>query len=264
MSAGLTLERHDRVALLEFNRPEKRNSLTNEVLRELVGHLNELDADAEIRAVVITGTGGIFASGADLRDLMVLSPSEVLYGERPRNWDSIRRTRKPLIAAVSGMCLGGGCELALMCDIVVASQTARFGLPETGLGLIPGAGGTQRLVRAIGKAKAMEVVLAGRLLTAAEAESAGLVARVSNADEAVSDALEVGKKIALRSPTAVALAKEAVRASFETSLEAGLELERKSFAVAFGSPDAYEGIAAFLEKRDPVWTTAETDAALPD
>lgn len=221
------------------------------MLAALADQLSGFDTASDVRAVVIAGSDKVFASGADLRDLAAADSNRL--AERARLWDRIRRTQTPLVAAVSGFCLGGGCELALICDIVVASESARFGLPETKLGLIPGAGGTQRLTRAIGKAKTMEVVLAGRLLSAAEAEAAGLVARVAAPDGWLEDALAIAHEIAARSPVAIRLAKDAVNQSFETPLEAGLTTERERFATAFASEDAREGIAAFLEKREPTW-----------
>ena len=223
------------------------------MLGALASALEEADADGGVSAVVVAGSDKVFASGADIRDLAATQTVELYFGARFRLWDRIRRRRTPVVAAVSGFCLGGGCELALMSDIVVASETARFGLPETQLGLIPGAGGTQRLVRVIGKAKAMDVILAGRLLSAAEADAAGLVARVAHAEAWLEQALELAAAVAARAPVAIRLAKEAVDAAFETSLEAGLASERKAFTVAFGSEDAREGLTAFLEKRDPTW-----------
>lgn len=250
----VTFDRIDHVVEIRINRPQSRNSLSNEVLAELARVLADVDGDDGVRAAVIAGNEKVFASGADLRDLAQSSATELYFGARFRMWDEIRRVRTPLIAAVSGFCLGGGLELAMMCDIVVAAEEARFGLPETGLGLIPGAGGTQRLARSIGKPKAMEVILAGRLLTASEAEAAGLVARVTRSDGWLDEATRIAKEIARRSPVAVRLAKESVNRSFDTGLEAGLDVERKAFAIAFGAADAQEGIAAFLEKREPRWT----------
>ena len=254
LPAGLVSSARDGVAHLTLDRPQHRNALSTDILAGLASELARLDADPDIRAIVLAGSPDIFASGADLRDLQALDAVDVYFGERLQFWSAIRGIRTPRVAAVSGLCLGGGCELALTCDIVVASITARFGFPETKLGLIPGAGGTQLLARAIGRPKALEVVLAGRLLTATEAEATGLVSRVVPADEWLSEAERIASEIAARSRTAVALAREAVNASFETSLMAGLELERKAFAIAFASDDAREGIAAFLEKRTPVWS----------
>jgi enoyl-CoA hydratase len=250
---GVTSERRDGVLLIRLHRPESRNSLSNEVLEELARILAEADVDDVTRAAVIAGSEKVFASGADLRDIAQHEATELYFGGRFRSWDGIRRTRIPLVAAVSGFCLGGGMELAMMCDVIVAAEGARFGLPETSLGLIPGAGGTQRLARAIGKAKTMEVILAGRLLTARDAEAAGLVARVTTPDDWLDEGLRVAQEIAKRSPVAVRLAKEAVNRSFDAGLESGLDVERKAFTVAFGAADAREGIAAFLEKREPRW-----------
>jgi enoyl-CoA hydratase len=247
------IERHDAVAVARLDRPQQRNALSNEVLELLASSLRELDRDPAVRCLVVAGSEKVFASGADLRALAGQDAVDLYFGRRFELWDELRRLRTPTVAAVSGLCLGGGCELALLCDIVVASETARFGLPETALGLIPGAGGTQRLTRAIGKAKAMDVVLSGRLLSAAEAEQAGLVARVVAAAEWPDAALELAAAIATRAPVAQLLAREAVEQAFEASLEAGLGLERRAFAQAFASADAREGIDAFLAKRDPVW-----------
>jgi enoyl-CoA hydratase len=252
----LAYERHGRVALLRLQRPETRNALSNELLEELVRRLAEVDADPELRCAVIAGSDRVFASGADVRALAAQQPSEVYFGRRFELWDAIRRARTPLVAAVSGYCLGGGFELALTCDLLVAAESARFGLPETSLGLIPGAGGTQRLTRALGKAKAMDVILSGRLLSAPEAEAGGLVSRVVGEDW-LEQALAVAAAVAERAPLAQLLAKRAVGEAFEGSLESGLAQERAAFVVAFGSPDADEGIAAFLEKRRPAWLDAE-------
>lgn len=250
---GLLVERDGPVLVIRLDLPATRNALSNEVLCNLADLVGTADESGETRAVVIAGSDEVFASGADLRELVGREPTELYFGSRFRAWDRIWRTRTPLVAAVSGYCLGGGLELAMICDIVVAAEGARFGLPETSLGLIPGAGGTQRLVRAIGKAKAMDVILAGRLLTAAEAEAAGVVARVTSADDWLAEARGIALEIARRSPVAVRLAKEAVGTAFYTGLEAGLDVEKKAFTVAFGSADAREGISAFLEKRDPGW-----------
>jgi enoyl-CoA hydratase len=246
--SAVTVEIADAVGLISLDDPATRNALSNEVLGEVGAALGAFDADPGVRCAVIAGSERVFASGADLRALAALDA--VSYGrERAPLWEPIRRAQLPIVAAVSGHCLGGGCELALACDIVIASASARFGFPETSLGLIPGAGGTQRLVRAVGKATAMEMILAGRLLSAAEAHGAGLIARVVAAEDTLEEACAVAHTIAARSPTAIALAKRAVNAAFETPLEAGLGLERTAFAVALDSPEAREGIAAFLERR---------------
>ena len=250
---GLLVEPRGAICLIRIDRPESRNSLSTELLVDLGRTLSELSADRSVRAVVLAGNEKVFASGANIRNLADATATQLYFGERFRAWDAIRRAEVPLVAAVSGYCLGGGLELALLCDVIVSSDDARFGLPETGLGLIPGAGGTQRLVRTIGKSKAMEMVLSGRLLSAAEADAAGLVSRVVREGRWLDEAVAVAEVIAERSPVAVRLAKEAVAASFETTLEAGLDVERKAFAIAFASADAREGISAFLEKRKPCW-----------
>jgi enoyl-CoA hydratase len=249
----LGFERRGRVALLRLQRPEARNALSNELLEQLAARLAEVDADPGLRCAVIAGSDRVFASGADVRALAAQEPSEVYFGRRFQLWDLLRRTETPLVAAVSGFCLGGGFELALSCDLLVASETARFGLPETGLGLIPGAGGTQRLTRALGKARTMDVVLSGRLLDAAEAEAAGIVSRRAGAEGWLEAALELAAEVAARAPLAQRLAKRAVGAAFEGSLETGLAQERAAFTIAFASPEAKEGISAFLEKRQPAW-----------
>jgi enoyl-CoA hydratase len=249
----VVLDRSGAVGTVTIANTEQRNALSDTVLAQLVNVLSSLDSDADVRAIVIAGSDKVFASGADVRALQARGPQEVYDGDRARHWDALRRIRTPTVAAVSGMCLGGGCELAMMADIVIASETARFGLPETRLGLIPGAGGTQMLPRAIGKAKAMDMVLTGRLLDAAEAERAGLVSRVVAADAWREAAAEVAATIAARPAVAQRLAKESLLAAFETGLQAGIGAERRAFAMAFASTDAREGMAAFVEKREPSW-----------
>jgi enoyl-CoA hydratase len=239
----------DAVGTIRLDDPDTRNALSNETLREIAEAFVAFDAAADVRAVVIAGTDRVFASGADLKALATLDTIDYYFGQRARLWDEIRSVRVPVVAAVSGFCLGAGCELALMSDIVVASESAQFGLPETKLGLIPGAGGTQRLVRAIGKANTMDVVLAGRLLSAREAQVAGLVARVVGPERWLDEAAEVAREIAARSSVATRLAKNAVNTAFESPLEAGLEAERKAFAIALGSEEARRAIAAFLDRR---------------
>jgi enoyl-CoA hydratase len=241
------------IATVELRRPEHRNALSNELLEGLADALTRLDARDDVRCIVVQGSDDVFAAGADLRALQDATGVGLYLGARFRAWGAIRRVRTPTLSAVSGYCLGGGCELAIGCDVVVAAERARFGLPETALGLIPAAGGTQRLPRMIGRARAMDVILSGRLLTAHEAEAAGLISRVV-ADEGWREAAQaVAQRIADRAPFAQILAKEAVDAASDVPLEAGLELERKAFALAFSSAEAQEGIAAFLEKRTPSW-----------
>lgn len=250
---GIRVDRGDAVATVTIDRPEQRNALSDPVLEALLGALQALDADPGCRCIVLAGSDKVFASGADIRALLERRAMEIYDGDRAQRWEALRRIRTPLVAAVSGFCLGAGCELALVADLAIASETARFGLPETRLGLIPGAGGTQMLPRAIAKAKAMDMILTGRLLGAEEAERAGLIARVTPAGAWLSTAQEAASEIAGRPAVAQRLAKEVVQAAFETPLRAGIEGERRAFAMAFASDDAHEGLTAFVEKRDPAW-----------
>ncbi len=245
------VERDELIAVVRLNRPERMNALSNQLLAELVGVLEALDSDEAIRAIVLTGDERAFAAGADIEELRATKPLDLYFGARLERWEAIRKIRTPIVAAVSGYCLGGGCELAMACDLIVASETAQFGQPEVNLGLIPGAGGTQRLPRAIGKAKAMDVILTGRFLDAREAEQAGLVARVAPKEAWLEEAKRAARQIAEKGPVAVRLAKEAVNRAFDTTLEVGLDLERKAFNVVLSTEDAREGLAAFLEKRKP-------------
>jgi enoyl-CoA hydratase len=245
------IEREEPVAVVRLNRPEQRNALSSQLMGELVGALENLDADETIRCIVLTGDEKAFAAGADIRELSDATHFELYFGGRIDKWDAIRKIRTPIVAAVSGYCLGGGCELAMACDLIIASETAQFGQPETNLAVLPGAGGTQRLTRAIGKSKAMDVILSGRFLSAQEAEQAGLVARVVPQETWLEEAKGVATAIAEKSPVGVRLAKEAVNQAFETSLASGLDAERKAFHLALSSEDAQEGLRAFLEKRKP-------------
>jgi enoyl-CoA hydratase len=245
------VEREPPVGIVLLNRPEALNALNDEVMGALVDALAELDADDGIRCIVLGGSERAFAAGADIGQMAEASAMEMYEARRIDRWDAIRRVRTPLVAAVSGFCLGGGCELALACDLIVASETAQFGQPETGLGIIPGAGGTQRLTRAVGKAKAMDVILSGRFLTAEEAERAGLVARVVAKEAWLEEAKSVARAIASKGPVAQRLAKESVNRAFESTLETGLDYERKLLYLAFASEDAREGLTAFTEKRKP-------------
>ena len=243
--------RDDRIAVVLLNRPQQLNALSDELMEELVSTLQELDRDDEILAIVVGGNERAFAAGADIQELAQTSAIELYYQRRIERWDAIRALWTPLVAAVSGFCLGGGCELALACDLIVASETAQFGQPETGLGIIPGAGGTQRLTRAVGKALAMDVILSGRRLNAYEARDAGLVARVVTREAWLEEAKRVARTIAEKGPVATRLAKESVDRAFETPLTAGLEAERRALYLAFASEDAREGLTAFTEKRAP-------------
>ena len=245
------IERDEPVAVVRLNRPEQLNALSNQLMGELVGALENLDADEAIHCIVLAGDECAFAAGADISELRDTPTLDLYFGARLEKWDAIRKVRTPLIAAVSGYCLGGGCELAMACDLIVASETAQFGQPETGVGVMPGAGGTQRLTRAVGKAKAMDVILSGRFLDAWEAERAGLVARVVAKDAWLEEAKRVAHTIASKAPVGQRLAKEAVNRAFETTLEAGLDVERKLFHLAHSTEDAKEGLTAFGEKREP-------------
>ena len=245
------VEREAPIAVVLLNRPEALNALNDEVMGELVDALVALDDDEEIRCIVLGGSERAFAAGADIGQMAEASAMQMYEARRIDRWDAIRRVRTPLVAAVSGFCLGGGNELAMACDLIVASETAQFGQPETGLGIIPGAGGTQRLTRAIGKAKAMDVILSGRFLTAEEAERAGLVARVVAKEAWLEEAKAVARAIASKGPVAQRLAKESVNRAYESTLETGLDYERKALYLAFASDDAREGLTAFTEKRKP-------------
>ena len=243
------------VALLTLDRPSQLNALNDALLQRLATALERLDADPDCRCIVITGAGDrAFAAGADIKELIDQTPESLVAEGTFEVWDRIRRIRKPIIAAVRGYALGGGCELAMACDMIVAGDDAQFGQPEIKIGVIPGAGGTQRLTRAIGKARAMELILTGRSIDAREADALGLVTSVVPAEATVAAALALAGRIAAMPPLAVVAAKEAVRAAFEGSLTAGLESERRLFFGLFGSEDQREGMAAFVEKRTPRWS----------
>jgi enoyl-CoA hydratase len=248
---SVAIERDEQIAVVRLNRPEQLNALSSELMRELVGALENLESDEAIHCIVLAGDERAFAAGADISELRDTATMDLYFGARLDLWDAIRSVRTPLVAAVSGYCLGGGCELAMSCDLIIASETARFGQPETGLGVMPGAGGTQLLARSIGKAKTMDVVLSGRFLDANEAERAGLVARVVAREVWLEESKRVAREIAAKAPLAQRLAKEAVNRAYETTLAAGLDVERKLFHLAHSTEDAKEGLAAFGEKRDP-------------
>lgn len=242
----------EKVATITLNRPEALNALNSALLAELAAALGVLDADPEVRAIILTGSAKAFAAGADVREMSEKGFAgiyeEELFGA---SFEAIGRCRKPIIAAVAGFCLGGGCELAMACDFILAADTAKFGQPEINLGIIPGLGGTQRLARLIGRSKAMELVLTGRLIGAEEAERAGLAARVVPAADLLAEAAKVAGAIAAKSPVAVRAAKEAVLRSEETALREGVLFERRLFQALFATEDQKEGMAAFLEKRPP-------------
>jgi enoyl-CoA hydratase len=243
-----------RVALLRFNRPKQLNALNGEVMDALCSALEALDRDEAIRAIVVTGSDRAFAAGADIGEMATASPIDMLRTNRIAQWDRVRRIGKPVIAAVAGWCLGGGCELAMALDLIIAAESARFGQPEINIGVIPGAGGTQRLTRAVGKSAAMEMILTGEPIDAREAYRLGLVARVVPNELVIEDALALAAKIATKSPLALRLAKEAVNAAYEMSLTDALAHERRLFYLLFASEDQKEGMAAFLEKRAPDFT----------
>ncbi len=239
------------IAILRLNRPKELNALNLELMQELKQNLIEIDSDDAIRVIIITGNEKAFAAGADIKQMSGKSAIDMLNVDQFSTWDQIRKTKKPIIAAVSGFALGGGCELSMLCDMIIASETAKFGQPEIKIGVMPGAGGTQRLTRAIGKAKAMELVLTGRFLGAEEAQSYGLVNKVVPVEMYMEEAIELATEIAKMSPVAVKLAKESVNRAFETHLDEGLHFERKNFYLTFASEDQTEGMQAFIEKRKP-------------
>jgi enoyl-CoA hydratase len=245
----ILLERKGRVALITLNRPKALNALNSQVLADITAALDELEPDEGIGAVVLTGSEKAFAAGADIKEMSSKTYMDMFLADQFAGWDRFTAFRKPIIAAVAGFALGGGCELAMMCDILLAADTAKFGQPEIKLGIIPGMGGSQRLTRAVGKAKAMDLVLTGRTMNAEEAERAGLVARIVPAAELLSTALEVAETIASLSLPSVLIAKEAVNRSYETTLSEGLRFERRVFHSLFATEDQSEGMAAFVEKR---------------
>jgi enoyl-CoA hydratase len=246
----IIVEIQDGVGLIRLNRPKVLNALNHTLLGELMDALEELDGNERVGCIVITGNERAFAAGADIAEMAERTPVDVLRGNRFAQWARMRAVSKPIIAAVSGYALGSGCELAMACDMIVASETARFGQPEINLGIIPGAGGTQRLTRAVGKALAMEMVLNNRWLSAREAERFGLVNRVVPVERYLDEALSLARSIARRAPLAVRLAKEAVNRAFELSLEEGLAFEFRNFSLLFATEDQKEGMRAFMEKRD--------------
>jgi enoyl-CoA hydratase len=249
----VVISRRERLVMLALEDPDTRNSLSPQMLGTLVAACLEADADPQVGCIVISGSDRVFASGADIRMLAQAESNELYLGERAAQWDALRRVRTPIVAAVSGACLGGGLELALSCDLILCSARSKFGLPETQLGLIPGAGGTQLLTRAVGVALAMDVILAGRVLDGEEAVHAGLASRVLPPESWLEDAISVAAEIAARPALAQLLAKESVRRANDVPLEAGIQAERRAFAMVLGTDDAREGLAAFLEKRQPSW-----------
>ncbi len=247
----ILVESHDAVGLIRFNRPQALNALNAQLIIELGQALVQFDHDPKIGAIVITGNEKAFAAGADIKEMASKAYMEAYLGDFLATWDRLALERKPVIAAVAGFALGGGCELALMCDFIIAAETAKFGQPEIQLGVMPGAGGTQRLARYVGKAKAMDLILTARMMDAAEAERCGLVARVVDADKLVDEALAAAKKIASFSQPIVMMAKESVNRAFETTLAEGIRFERRLFHAMFSTEDQKEGMSAFVEKRKP-------------
>ena len=250
---NILTETHGKVGLVRLNRPKAMNALNGALMRELMDALQAFDQDPAIGALVICGDERAFAAGADIKEMASASTVSMLLSDHIPQFDRIRQIKKPVIAAVSGWCLGGGCELAMSCDMLVASETAKFGQPEITIGVIPGAGGTQRLTRAVGKALAMEMILNNRSLSAEEAVHYGLANRVVPIERYLDEALALATEIAGRAPLAVRLAKETINQAFEASLTEGLADERRAFYLLFASSDQKEGMAAFSEKRAPNW-----------
>ena len=251
--AEVLVDRRPPIAVVTLNRPDVRNALSFSLMAELAAAFAELERDAEVRAIVLTGAGQVFAAGADIAELAAQGTVDLLQEDRLAIWQRLRATKQPVVAAVEGLALGGGMELAMLCDLIVAGEGARFGQPEIRLGVMPGAGGTQLLTRALGKWRAMEMVLSGRLFSGRELYEAGLVTRCVPDTQAVAEATRLALEIAGMAPLAVRLAKESVQAAFMTGLEEGLALERKNFYLLFATQDRLEGMRAFLEKRDARW-----------
>ncbi|HMS63750.1 MAG TPA: enoyl-CoA hydratase-related protein [Ignavibacteria bacterium] len=239
--------------MIQLNRPEALNALNNELMQEVVNTLEAFDKDPETGCMILTGNQKAFAAGADIKEMAEATSIEMLIRDQFARWDRIRKLKKPVIAAVSGFALGGGCELAMLCDIIIAAEGAKFGQPEINLGVIPGAGGTQRLTKAIGKARAMEMILTGKMFTAKDMFTAGLVTKVVDNDIFLDEAVELAKEIASKPTIAVQLAKECILKSFDSTIESGLEFERKNFYLLFSTEDKFEGMKAFVEKRKAEW-----------
>lgn len=250
---NLLVRSEGRVGIATLNRPQALNALNSALMGELLDALRAFDADGAIGCMVVTGSDKAFAAGADIKQMATASPVDMLDSPLIGYWDALAEIRKPIVAAVSGWCLGGGCELAMACDLIIASESAKFGQPEINLGVIPGAGGTQRLARAVGKSVAMDMILSDRKLSAEEALRCGLVSRVAPVESYLAVALEVAAAIAAKPPVAARIAKEAINAAFETSLAEGVRFERRLFALLFATEDQKEGMAAFVDKRAPVW-----------
>lgn len=251
---NIIVETRGRVGIIKLNRPQALNALNAKLIAELSAAIDAFEADRNIGCLVITGSEKAFAAGADIKEMAGKSFLDAFYGDFVSNWDSAARARKPVIAAVAGFALGGGCELAMQCDLIIAADNAKFGQPEIKLGVIPGIGGTQRLTRAVGKAKAMDLCLTGRMMDAQEAERSGLVARVVPAASLMDEALKAAETVASMSLPSVMLAKESINRAFETTLAEGSRFERRVFHSLFATKDQKEGMAAFVEKRAPKFT----------
>ena len=251
--ANVLLTRDGNLGIIQLNRPKVLNALNFELMSELVNGLEELDRDPYVRVIILTGNDRAFAAGADLSEMSLATPVDLTLGRRFELWDRIRRVSKPMIAAVNGYCLGGGNELAMNCDMIIASETATFGQPEINVGIMPGAGGTQRLTRVVGKPKAMEMILTGRSISAEEAFRVGLVNRVVPAESLMQEAKKIASEIASKPSISIRAAKEAILKAEDTTLEVGLDFERKAFYMLFATEDGKEGMKAFVEKRKPVY-----------
>jgi enoyl-CoA hydratase len=253
-SETIIVERRGRVGIVRLNRPQALNALNVALMDELLGAVEVFDADADLGCILITGSDKAFAAGADIKEMADKTYIDIFRADYTADYERLTRVRKPVIAAVAGFALGGGCELAMMCDFIIAADNAKFGQPEIKLGIIPGIGGTQRLTRAVGKAKAMDLILTGRMMDAAEAERSGLVARVVPAASLMEEAIKVAETISALSQPSLLAAKEAVNRSFETSLAEGVRFERRVFHALFATKDRKEGMTAFIEKRPPRFT----------
>lgn len=253
MYSDIRVSQEGAVGRIEIYRPDRRNALRLKTVDEIAAAMAAFDADPGVRCVVIHGSEEFFAAGADIEEMADAGAIEMYLRDQFAVWDRIARSHTPMVAAVSGYALGGGCELSMLCDLIVASETARFGQPEVGIGAMPGAGGTQRLTRAVGKAVAMEMVLTGRMLTSREALSYGLVNKVVPRELYLEEAMALARRVASRPPVAVRVAREAVLRAFDTTLEVGMDYERKAFYLLFASEDQKEGMRAFREKRPPQW-----------
>ena len=253
MANEIKTEIREHVGIITLNRPEKLNALNYALMTQVIEALERFDADTNVRCMLIAGSERAFAAGADINEMADASMVEMHHRNMFGRWDRIKKIRKPIVAAVSGYALGGGCELMMCCDIVIASETARIGQPEINLGIIPGAGGTQRLIRAVGKARAMDLILTGRMIDAEQALAMGLVSRVVPAEQWFDEAFKVCQELCTKAPFALQIAKEAVAAAHETTLAEGIEVERRLFYMLFATDDQKEGMRAFVEKRQPVF-----------